>query len=217
VIYANEIAASVTAEQISGASVVPGGGFPYGSILVMEVYRTERDEADQVLLDENGRYVRGELFGLFVMRKEPGFGLKYGGHRNGEWEYVAYRPDGTVLTPTERTDACAACHMEAGLGNDYAFGWPRAFGIEFPEAGENEINIVDYRFTPNVITVTVGTEVTWTNNDVVFHTVTQTDGSFSATLRQAASAGFTFEEATTFQYICAIHPQMSGEIRVVEP
>jgi hypothetical protein len=88
VIYANDVAASVQ----------PGQPFPYGSILVMDVYRTPKDEAGNVLLDENGRYVRAELAGHFVMRKEPGFGTKYGELRNGEWEYVAYRADGTFQT-----------------------------------------------------------------------------------------------------------------------
>lgn len=80
VIYANNTAASVQ----------PGQPFPYGSILVMDVYRTKKDEAGNVLLDENGRYVRDELSGHFVMRKEPGFGAKYGELRNGEWEYVVH-------------------------------------------------------------------------------------------------------------------------------
>ena len=48
----------------------------------MDVYRTQRDDAGAVLLDENGRYVRDELFGNFVMRKEPGFGAKYGELQN---------------------------------------------------------------------------------------------------------------------------------------
>jgi hemoglobin len=83
VIYANEAAASVK----------PGEAFPYGSVLVMEVYRTKRDDAGNVLRDAGGRYEREELSGIFVMRKEPGFGKKYGAARNGDWEYVAYRAD----------------------------------------------------------------------------------------------------------------------------
>lgn len=45
VIYANDKAADAKP-----------GDFPYGSILVMETYRTVEDEAGNVVLDENGRY-----------------------------------------------------------------------------------------------------------------------------------------------------------------
>ena len=45
VIYANAEAAGVG----------PGESFPYGSELVMEVYRTVQDDAGAVVLDENGR------------------------------------------------------------------------------------------------------------------------------------------------------------------
>jgi plastocyanin len=215
VIYANEAAASVTADELVAASPVPGEPFPYGSVLVMEVYRTEQDEAGNVVLDENGRYVRGDLFGLFVMRKEAGFGAKYGEQRNGEWEYMAYRPDGSQLLPPEATFSCASCHVEAGQGQDWVFGTERAFGVEIPESSQDEVVVADYQFMPQTITVTVGTEVTWASHDVVFHTVTA-DDLFSSTLRPNANSSVTFEEAGTVDYFCAIHPRMTGRVVVVE-
>ncbi len=215
VIYANDAAASVSPEEYGAASIEPGKPFPYGSVLVMEVYRTVKDDAGDVILDENGRYTRDELFGLFVMRKEAGFGAKYGVQRNGEWEYAAYRPDGSVLTPPERTTACAACHVEAGQGRDWVFGTERAFGKTAPVAGESEVILTDYQFVPQVLTVTVGSEVTWTSNDVVFHTVTADDGSFgSGMLRPNATFKNTFEEPGEYSYSCSIHPSMRGTVIV---
>jgi plastocyanin len=212
VIYANERAASVQ----------QGQPFPYGSILVMEVYRTQRDEAGNVLLDDNGRFTPEELSGIFVMRKEPGFGAKYGELRNGEWEYVAYRPDGTVLTPPERSNGCAACHMEAGQGKDWVFGAHRHFAAMEPSAPEgipeNTILISDYSLTPAVITTTVDSEVTWMNNDVVWHTVTANDLAFnSGALRIQSTFRHTFEEAGEYDYFCALHTSMRGKVVVVEP
>ena len=70
--------------------------------------------SNQLDLDANGRYQKDALTGIFVMRKEPGFGAKYGPDRNGEWEYVSYRPDdGQVATTPERSQACAQCHLVA--------------------------------------------------------------------------------------------------------
>ena len=174
VMWANDAAASITQDAYNAVPVESNEPFPYGSILVMEVFRTERDDEGNVLLDENGRYVRGDLFGTFIMRKEPGFGVKYGHQRNGEWEYMAYRPDGSQLLPPNSTQACAACHVEASQGRDWVFGAHRAFGEEaaYPlTTGENEVNIVDYTFQPATLEVKAGTEVPWVTVDVRVDTV----------------------------------------------
>ncbi len=207
VIYANQTAASVQAGQ----------PYPYGSVLVMEVYRTRKDDAGNVLLDDKGRYQRDQLNGIFVMRKEAGYGAKYGDFRNGEWEYVAYRADGSFATPPERTTPCASCHMEAGQGKDWVFGTQRHFGIEAPAPVTNTINVVDYTFSSPTITVTAGTTVTWNSKDVVIHTVTAKDFSFgSGALRPQASFRHVFEKAGIYAYICAIHPTMQGTVVVTE-
>ena len=206
VVYANQAAASVQ----------PGQPFPYGSVLVMEVHRTQRDDSGQVMLDARGRFERDALFGLFVMRKEPGFGTKYGSQRNGEWEYVAYRPDGTVFVPPERTQGCAACHVEASEGRDWVFGARRFFEEEIPQPGENEVIIVDYTFMPETLTVKAGTEVTWTSRDVIFHSVTAVDQSFSSALRPDQSFSHTFEQPGVYEYFSAFYPSVKGKIEVVE-
>ncbi len=58
----------------------------------METWRAKEDDQGNVILDDNGRYQRDSLTGVFVMRKEPGFGAAYEMNRTGEWEYVAFRP-----------------------------------------------------------------------------------------------------------------------------
>jgi hypothetical protein len=92
----------------------PGQPFPYGSVLVMETWRARLGPDNQPALDANGRFQKEEVAGIFVMRKERGFGTKYGPDRTGEWEYVAYRPDGTgFATAPDRSQACAQCHLAA--------------------------------------------------------------------------------------------------------
>jgi plastocyanin len=202
VVYANEAAASVQ----------PGQPFPYGSILVMEVYRTQQDDAGNITIDANGRFTRGELNGIFVMRKEPGFGAKYGDQRNGEWEYVAYKSDGTFLTPPERTQPCAACHVETS-GKDWVFGSHRFFNDQTPAAGENEIIVTDYKFQPESLTVKVNTEVKWTSQDVVFHTVTANDMSLSRALRPGESFTHKFEQPGTYEFFSAFYP--TSKVKVI--
>ncbi|HKY54388.1 MAG TPA: cytochrome P460 family protein, partial [Anaerolineales bacterium] len=54
------------------ASVKEGEPFPYGSILVMETWRAKLDADGKIVKDSNGRLIRENLNGIFVMRKEQG-------------------------------------------------------------------------------------------------------------------------------------------------
>jgi len=77
------------------------------------------------------------------------------------------------------------------------------------------VRIVDYVFSPRVITITRGTRIVWRNADRVPHTTTAMGGAWnSGSLAPGASFGRTFRRAGTFRYICAIHPHMRGTVRV---
>ena len=71
-----------------------------------------------------------------------------------------------------------------------------------------------------MLTVKLGTTVTWTNMTQAGHTVTSDDGkSFDSGISNpiAASGGtfsFTFKQAGTFPYHCQIHPFMKATIIV---
>lgn len=198
----------------AAASVGPGEAYPYGSILVMDVYRAERDASEAIVVDENGRFVRGELVGHFIQRKERGFGEAYGENRSGEWEYVAYRPDQSAMIPPENTGNCAKCHNEqAGASRDYVF----RSELQFASAsGAVPTAVIShYAFVPGVVTVGQGETVTWYNDDEAFHTVTG-DAFDSGTLAIGASYSVTFDEAGEFPFACTIHPAMTGTV-VVEP
>lgn len=200
----------------------PGEPLPYGSVLLMETWRAKRNEDDSPVRDENGRFIREELSGVFMMKKEEGFGEAYGEQRSGEWEYVAYRPNGEYLAPPERTNACSACHQIADEEKDFVFRLGLFFDPEGaptpPQVGENEVNIFDYTFMPEQLEVTVGTTVTWVNNDVVVHTVTAEDGSFdSGEIDPGGTYSFTFERTGEFEYTSSASRNITpGTIVVVE-
>jgi len=210
VIYANEPAASVT----------PGAAFPYGSILVMETYRAQEDESAQPLLDDAGRYQRGDLTGIFVMRKEPGFGAAYEMNRTGEWEYVAFRPDGTYSTPARQSAACAVCHTDAGGSRDWVFRSNLFFGQSdgsVPHAASlaARLPMQQYSFQPSMATVRRGTTVTWSNEDEAVHTVTAADGAFdSGHMPIGSTFSMTFPTAGTYEYVCSLHAGMKGMLIV---
>lgn len=70
-------------------------------------------------------------------------------------------------------------------------------------------------FGQNPLNISVGTTVTWVNNDNVGHTVTSDTNEFSSSILQPGeSFEHTFGEAGTFPYHCEIHPNMVGTIVV---
>jgi plastocyanin len=70
-------------------------------------------------------------------------------------------------------------------------------------------------FSQNVLTVKVGTTVTWTNQDSVIHTVTEVNDAFdSGFLKQGDTWSFTFDEPGEYEYYCLPHPWMRAKVIV---
>ena len=79
----------------------------------------------------------------------------------------------------------------------------------------NQIVIENFSFQPATLTVKAGTKVTWVNRDDVPHTATDTEKRFnSKTLDTDDQFAFTFEQPGTYNYYCALHPKMTGQIIV---
>lgn len=85
-----------------------------------------------------------------------------------------------------------------------------------PATGTAAVDIVDLAFQPASVEVTAGGSVTWSNTGVAPHTVTAEDGSFdSKTLESGGSFTQTFTTPGTVNYLCQIHPDMTGTIEVI--
>ncbi len=70
-------------------------------------------------------------------------------------------------------------------------------------------------YNPNPVNVSVGTTITWVNNDSAAHTATGNNGSFdTGTIPAGGRASKVFNSAGTFNYTCLIHPNMVGTITV---
>jgi plastocyanin len=73
------------------------------------------------------------------------------------------------------------------------------------------------KFAPAIIEVSAGTTVTWTNHDVLDHTVRLLSGSKpDRPLKLGETIRITFPTAGTIYYDCSIHPQMHGKV-IVDP
>ena len=85
--------------------------------------------------------------------------------------------------------------------------------IAAPDEFAESENPADY--SVNVLTVEVGTTVTWTNDDAILHTVTATDGAFdSGFFGEGERWSYTFDEPGEYEYYCVPHPWMRAKVVV---
>lgn len=82
-------------------------------------------------------------------------------------------------------------------------------------AQEVRVDIKEFMFGPKDLTIAVGTKVTWVNDDQTPHTVVETNKVFrSGALDTNDRFSYEFNTPGTFEYFCALHPQMIGKITV---
>jgi plastocyanin len=92
-----------------------------------------------------------------------------------------------------------------------------------PAGAEATVTIRDRAFTPDSITVTAGTTVSWVNEDDAGHTITHgEDGApgegvlFDEPLSAGQTVTFTFDEPGEYPVTCTIHPDMQMVVIVEE-
>lgn len=75
-------------------------------------------------------------------------------------------------------------------------------------------------YVPSIISIKQGEQVTWSNEDVAFHSVTSgfydspTDLFNSGHMDPGQKFSVTFEEKGIFDYFCTLHPWMEGKVIV---
>lgn len=85
------------------------------------------------------------------------------------------------------------------------------------EDGKVAVKIDNFAFVPAEVKIKKGTEVTWTNNDDIPHTVLAVGTSIrSKTMDTDGTFTYKFDKVGTFNYICALHPHMKGKVIVTE-
>jgi plastocyanin len=78
-----------------------------------------------------------------------------------------------------------------------------------------EVQVDNFTFSPETLTVPVNSAVTWVNKDDVPHVIASNDGLFkSKALDTDQKFSYTFTKPGTYPYYCTIHPKMVGRIVV---
>lgn len=81
-------------------------------------------------------------------------------------------------------------------------------------AADAEVHIDNFVFEPAQLTVKAGTTVTWINRDDIPHLVVSAGKFKSNALDTDDKFSFTFTAAGDYNYFCALHPHMTGTIKV---
>jgi plastocyanin len=83
-------------------------------------------------------------------------------------------------------------------------------------AGQNKIEIKDFAFNPQTITVKSGEKITWINRDEEPHTVVSVGKQFKKSSALDTDQTYTIVAGApgTYSYFCSVHPKMTGTIVV---
>jgi plastocyanin len=86
-----------------------------------------------------------------------------------------------------------------------------------PAAADNAsgptVTIKDLAYTPETLTVKAGATVTWVWQDGAIAHDVKGDG-FRSKVQSEGTFGHRFTQPGTYQYLCTLHPNMTGTIEV---
>jgi amicyanin len=120
------------------------------------------------------------------------------------------------MTPGMSSQAMPAMPSMSGMQSPPASASATPADSPAPQGG-TAVTIQDFKFNPATLSVPVGTTVTWTNKDEEPHTLAAKDGSFhSPGMDTNATYSFTFTTPGSYDYICSIHPFMTGTVVVTK-
>ncbi|MFF4061435.1 cupredoxin family copper-binding protein [Streptomyces sp. NPDC001668] len=114
------------------------------------------------------------------------------------------------------TGSTAASQQAAGAAQAPAAD---AAAMKAAATPDYQVDITGYKFgNGKQLVVQVGQTVRWTNHDSAPHTVTTTKAPVafdSGTLQKGDSWSYTFTKVGTYEYYCAVHPDMVSSVKVV--
>jgi len=120
----------------------------------------------------------------------------------------------TTLAPKNKTAAllCAIAFLNLSL---FALAGEMK-NDDSTSSKQNRIEIKDFAFNPQTLTVKSGEKVTWINRDEEPHTIVSVEKQFKKSTALDTDQEFTITAGTpgTYNYFCSVHPKMTGTIVV---
>jgi plastocyanin len=204
------------------AAARAGRPLPSGTVLVLILYKAQVDAQGNLVKNDKGRFLKGDLIGYTVMEKRTGWGTEYPPElRNGEWEYAAFSADGK-LNEKANYKGCFECHKPHEK-QDFVMSYPQIamagqpmVAAVTPSTAKPDVTITGFVFGPGKLTVAPGKSVTWVNTDDSPHQIALTGagGTRSPILMKGQAYSQAFAAPGVYNYTCGLHPNMKGAVEV---
>ena len=134
----------------------------------------------------------------------------------------------SVYVTNEGSNDVTVVEMATGQTRTIAVGKaPRKVVIQRVASGggaaktataDPKVSIANFAFAPEAVTIAVGDAVTWTNDDAAPHGLAFKDGAQgTGSLLPGANFSRTYDKPGTYDYVCAVHPFMTGKVIVRAP
>ncbi len=126
-----------------------------------------------------------------------------------------------MATAPSGSFTCANCHLQAGQGKDWVFRAAlriRPGGDPISTGAVPSAIIKNYTYIPGNLTVKAGAKVTFYNDDVVAHTISDDAPEGWTSQQMRAGTGtmtLSFPTPGEFNYHCSIHPNMKAKITAI--
>jgi YVTN family beta-propeller protein len=125
----------------------------------------------------------------------------------------------TALTTNEDSNDVSIVDLESGAVTNITVGnAPRKIAVQTvpgkQASSSRRVTISGFAFAPATLEVSAGETVIWMNDDGAPHSVAVKDGRASDTLMPTKSYSAKFEQTGDYDYLCSIHPYMTGRIVV---
>ncbi len=127
----------------------------------------------------------------------------------------------TVWVTNEGSNDVSAVDLASGTTTTIAVGnAPRKIVVQptpakAAAADGAAVSIANFAFAPTPLTVTVGSTVTWRNDDGAPHALAFADGAApSDLLLPGQRFARNYAKPGTFDYVCSVHPYMTGTVTV---
>jgi cytochrome P460 len=108
------------------ANIESGEPLPFGAQIIIETYQAQTDSQGNVLRDENGRLIAGEMFpNVHMMEKRDDWTVEQLPSPVGaiDWNFVSFVGE-TGLRSDENRNDCMACHDSGAFRRDLIFSRP---------------------------------------------------------------------------------------------
>ena len=131
---------------------------------------------------------------------------------------------GTVVVPPLLVAACSSPTTQAKTTQAQPASTPPAppqtteVAQVQPHSGgqTHTVEIKQFKFVPDTLSVRVGDKIKWVNKDIVPHTATAADETWdTGALAKDESAVTVVSAETTEEYFCVFHPHMIATLKLV--